>query len=397
MKLNTSIAVLLFTLIIATGVMAAIPEATQISYNPSPAVPGTTMTVIIQLENQDNIVQNNVTLKIENTYPFTVKTTDIETNPRNIGTMDKYANAQANFTIYIDPTAENNTYQLPVTITANEDTAGKKLSFPIIISGNSPVLKIVATTSDKLLPGQEKEIPITIQNVGTSPAYDIIAEILEDRTVTATGTVIERDITSVGASTAYINTINPGERKEASLRINVSNTATIKNYPIPIKVSYRDSTGTRLSDTSYIGLKVFGTADLDATLKDTGGTLATGQNSQITIEIFNKGLGKADFTLVEISTPEGIVQTPKQFIGTLGPNDVDTAKTTIVFNRIGDHTIDVKIQYQDADSTQKTKTITLQAKAQQTTDGGLNPVILIIVIAVIAIIIWNFFIKKKKK
>jgi hypothetical protein len=397
MKLNMQIAVLFILFIFAAGAIAAAPDATQVTYNPNPAVPGTTITLIVQLENKQLVAENDVFVKLESTYPFTVKPSDTEQNPRSLGTMDKYAKAQASFTVYVDPTAENKTYTFPVIVTSNGDLTGKRTIFSIVISGKSPVLKVVSTTNDKLLPGQEKEIPITIQNVGTSPAYDIIAEIQEDRTVTATGSVIERDITSVGASTAYLSTINPGERKVVSLRVNVSNTATIKNYPIPIKVSYRDSAGTRMTDTSYIGLKVFGTADLDATIKESSGTFAVGQQSQVTVEIFNKGLGKADFTLVEVSTPDGSVQTPKQFIGTLGPNDVDTVKTTIVFDRSGEHAINVKISYQDADSTQKTTTITLPVKTQQIADGGMNPVIIIVAIIVIAIIIWNFFLRKKKK
>ncbi len=397
MKLHAKITAILIFFMLAATALAAAPDATQVTYNPSPGVPGTTMTLIVQLENKQMVAENDVSVRLENTYPFTVKTSDSEPNPRTVGTMDKYSKAQASFTVYIDPTAENKTYQIPIVITSNGDQTGKKLFFSIVISGKSPVLKVVGTTDDKLLPGQEKEIPIIIQNVGTSPAYDIIAEIQEDRTVTATGTVIERDITSVGASTSYISTINPGEKKEAVLKVNVSNTATIKNYTIPIKVSYRDAAGTRLTDTSYIGLKVFATADLDATLKENSSTLAVGQRSNITVEIFNKGLGKADFTLVEVSTPDGSVETPKQFIGTLGPNDVDTVKTTVVFNRGGDHEITVKISYQDADATQKTKTIVLPAKTQQIAEGGLNPIILVVAIIVIAVLVWNFFLRKKKK
>ena len=37
-------------------------------------------------------------------------------------------------------------------------------------------------------------------------------------------------------------------------------------------------------------------------------------------------MGKADFTLVELVSEYATIEKPKQFIGTLGANDVDTIK-----------------------------------------------------------------------
>ncbi|MEI7961530.1 MAG: CARDB domain-containing protein [archaeon] len=397
--MNKIMKILMIMLIAAfvTSAYAAFPEITQVSYNPSPAIPGSTMTVIIQLENKDSSSQKNVTLRLEDSYPFTVKIADKNPNPNNIGDISPFGNAQATFIVYVDPTAQNQTYELPIVVSTANDTTGKKSNFPIIISGKEPLLKVVNVSDVKLLPGEEKEITFTIQNVGTSPAYDVIVEMQEDRTITATGNVIVRDITPIGAATAYLSSINPGEQKTTTLKLSVSTTATINNYTLPVQVSYRDSTGIRTTSTSYAGISVFGNAQIDAELKTMVGTTTPGQKATITIEIFNKGLGKADFTLAEISTASGVISKPRQFIGTLGPNDVDTLETTIVFDKIGDQIVDVKVQYKDSDSTMKTTTISIPIKSQGATDQGISPIIWIIAIVVIVALVWNFGFRGKKK
>ncbi|MCX6803581.1 MAG: hypothetical protein NTY48_03345 [Candidatus Diapherotrites archaeon] len=384
-------------ILVMASAYAATPTVTQVTYNPSPAVPGTTITLLIQAENKDSTTQKGVSIQILDEYPFTVKENPDQTNPRNLGDLGKYSSAQAVFTIYVDPTAENKTYNLPISITTTENQNAVKTTYPIIISGKEPSLKVIAINDEKLLPGQEEPIQLTIQNIGTSPAYDIIVEMQEDRTITATGTVVERDITPLGAATAYIQNLNPAEKKSAELRVSVSNTAAIKNYTLPIKISYRNGAGIRTTDTSYIGIKVYGSAELDATLKEIIPQTNSNGAWSATVEIFNKGLGKAEFTTVTLNSKDASIDKPKQFIGTLGPNDVDTAQSGITFNTPGDHTIEVTIEYQDADATMKKTIIQVPIKAQETTNSGASPLLIIIIVVVLAVIVWNFTLRKKKK
>jgi hypothetical protein len=388
--MNTITKMIIFATILALigSAFAAYPQITQVSYDPSPAVPGTTITFLVQIENTDSVAQNDITVEIENTYPFTVKTDEGSQNPKFVGNIQAHGKALVQFTLYVDATAENKTYTIPVIISGKDYTSGIKTSQNIIVSGKEPIVKVVSVTEDKLLPGEEKEITFTLQNVGTSPAYYVVLEMNEDRTVTATGSVVERDVTSLGAATTNVGTINPGEEKEAKLKISVNNTAIIKNYTLPITVSYNNQTGERTENTSYIGLKVFGTADIDATIKEN----TTGS---ITVEIFNKGLGKAEFTLVELETIGATIDKPKQFIGSLGANDVDTVKTNITYTRDTPE-LKVIISYLDSDAKQKTKEITLYPIAQTAAQEGPNWLMIIIVLAVIGFVAWKFVLNKKK-
>lgn len=377
------------TLIALIGTaFAAFPEVTQVSYTPSPAIPGTTITFLVQLENKDSTAQKGVTVSLEDTYPFTVKSTETESNPRVVGNIDAFGKALIQFTLYVDSTAENKTYSIPVIIKVQGDESGKKTNHNILVSGKNPIVKIVSVTEEKLLPGEEKEINFTLQNVGTSPANYVVLEMQEDRTITATGAIVERDVTSLGAAATNVGTINPGETKIATLKVSVSNTAIIKNYTLPIMISYNDQTGTRTSTISYVGLKVFATADLDATIKEN-------LNGSITVELFNKGLGKAEFTLVELEATGATIDKPKQFIGTLGPNDVDTVKTNINYTQT-DATLKVKISYLDSDAKQKVKEIILNPKGQIATQEGPNWLLILVVLVVIGAGVYNFVLKKRK-
>ncbi len=389
--------ILALILMLTIGVFAAVPEVSQFAYSPSPAIPGSTVTVTVQLENKNDTTLKGVSVQLENAYPFTIKSTDTQPNPYLVGNIVGHGKAQTQFTVYIDPSAENQTYNLPITLKTTDDATGTKTNHEINVSGKEPLVKVVSIVENKLLPGEEKTIALEIQNVGTSPAYDVLVEMQEDRTVTATGGVVERDIVPLGAATTYISGINPGEKKTVELKVSVSSTATVKTYTQPIKISYRNSGGTRTTDTSYIGLSVFGNVELDATLKEIIGSIAPGQKADITLELFNKGLGKAEFVIVELNAENATIEKPKQFIGSLGPNDVDTIKTPIIFNTAGDHTVTATITYQDADATAKKTVVEVPVKAQLIGEAGTNPLLIVVVIVVICLLVWNFFLRKKGK
>ena len=314
---------------------------------------------------------------------------------KNIGDIQKYGKALAQFIVYIDPSAENKTYEIPITTSTKDQPNGITRNYPIIISGKEPTLKIINISTEKLIPGEEKEITFTIQNVGTSTAYDIITELQEDRTITASGAIIEREITPLGAATTHIEKIMPSETKTTTLKISVNRNATLKNYTLPVKISYRNPSGTRITDTSYIGFKISGEVKLDAAIKE---TKTIGNQTEITIELFNSGEGKAEYTMIEISG-NGTIDKEKQFIGSIEPNDIDSIKTKLTTNE-ETKTITLKITYQDSDAKTKTKTIELTLPHQEKTNEQPNLILNLIILIVIIAIVWTGykkFIKKNKK
>ncbi|MDD3159361.1 MAG: hypothetical protein PHQ98_00135 [Candidatus ainarchaeum sp.] len=395
------IIILIISLIVANFVFAA-PNITQINYNPSPVVPGSTAQILLQIENPDNSSHNNLTISMNEEFPISV----VNDKTKNIGNLEKFGKTTVIFDVYIDSKAENKTYYIEFNIEGSDLGATKTEKFPVIVFGNQPNLKIVDSSTDKLIPGQETEIELTIQNIGTSTANSTIIEMPEDRTITATGSVIERDITPLGSSTKYIGEINPNEQKIVTIKIAVNKDAKLKNYNIPINLQYRTQSGEEKTDISYVGFKISGTVDFDATIKDISPILMSNLQSEITVELFNKGVGRAEFTIIDINTNAGTITKNKEFIGKLEPNDVDSIKIKLTPNQyvgMKKETIQLKINYQDVDAIEKTEIIELpivinsveQASGQDNSIFGL--IINLIILGVIVFIGYKAYKKFIKK
>jgi hypothetical protein len=381
---------------------AAVPTITQFSYTPSPAVPGDTITVLVQLTNEENTDQEDVVVEIKDQYPFTVK----EESEKNLGDIEAQGKALTTFIVYVDPSAKNDTYDLPISVKTKFNSNAIVRPKEIIISGKEPIVKVINISNAKLIPGQEKEIVFELENLGTSSAYDIILELEEDRTVTTTGSVVEREITPLGTAVATINKLEAKQKANASIKVSVNREADLKNYTLPVTVSFRNSSGTRTEETSYIGFKVAGEVNMDLALKENIYLIA-GETKEITFELFNKGAGKAEFTIINMNIDFGELDKTKQFIGSLEPNDVDSFKTNIsvgVTEETQDAKIIANIEYQDTDATMKTKIVEIPIKIYSAAEGaaisGVNPfagIINLIIIVVVLFVAWKGYKKFKSK
>jgi hypothetical protein len=397
------ILVLLLMIIMFIGLAsAAVPSISQFTYTPSPAVPGETITILVQLTNEENIEQEDVVVSIEDQYPFTVK----EETEKNLGDIKGQGKALTTFKVYIDPSAENANYDLPISVKTKTNSNAIIRPQNIIVSGKEPIVKVINISDIKLVPGQEKEIIFELQNLGTSTAYDIILELEEDRTVTTTGSVVEREITALGSALATITKLEPKQKEIASIKVSVNREADLKNYTLPVKVSFRNSSGTRTEETSYIGFKIAGNVNMDLILKENLYLIA-GQKKELTLELFNKGAGKAEFTIVDLETDFGTLDKTKQFIGSLEPNDVDSFKIQITVDdniETEYKNIIADIEYQDTDATIKNKKIEIPIQVFSASDGaaisGINPftgIINIVIIIIIAFVAWKGYKKFKSK
>lgn len=393
--------ILIFIFILGVS-FGAIPEVTQINYDPSPAVPGSTITLMVQIENLDNIQKNDVYVSILDTYPFVVK----ETNQRNIGNMSPNAKTITLFKVYIEPSAQNKQYDIEIKVSEGKDSTAKIKKMPIIVSGSEPLLKVINISESKLIPGQEKKIWLDVQNIGTSTAYDIAVELKEDRVITQTGQTIEREITPLGSATAHIEKLQPTQKTQVEMTVSVNRRADLKNYTLPVTISYRTNSGEKIEETSYIGFKVSGPVILDATLRESNIFIA-GENREVTIELFNKGSGRAEFTIISFDIDFGSVEREKLFIGSLESNDIDSFRTKINVDpnaETKNSKIRLIVDYQDSDATNKQKILEIPVQVYSQIDGAaltpFNPtglIINIIILLIIAVVGWKIYKKYKGK
>jgi len=383
----------LFGLLFLGVVFSAAPEITQLSYNPAPAVPGSTIDLFLQIENTD-IAKSDVMVSIIDEFPFSVK----DDSSKLVGDMIKHAKSNIVFKIYVDPSAENKTYSIKVNV-STKDEVGKIVPLDVVVSGKEPIVKVVQISPSKLVPGEEKQISMVLQNVGTSAAYDVIVELQEDRTVTTTGAVVDRQILPLGSATTYVGEIFPGLQKTLTMGVSVNRDADLKNYIVPVTVSYRTAAGVRESSRSYIGFKVSGNVDFESTMREIVGNPIAGESITTTLELFNKGAGKADFVVASITTDCGVVDDKKEFIGSLEPNDIDSFRSTIVLDDnldTGFCEFNVNIEYQDIDASTKKVSIPIALRVYSKEDGnqifgsGPNWIILFGILIILGAGVWYY-------
>lgn len=401
MKKNSKILVILTALIVAAllqGVQAADVGIVGFNYTPAPASIGQNIQVIGTVTNNSSIDAENVVFKLvlsdENNsrledFPFILSPD--QNAFVELGTIKAKESAIVQFSVGIAPTALNGNYTISM-MAGDRGVLSKTKKFNIIILSRKPRIELISSNAKNITPGQETTIELTLKNVGSSNAINILAGIQEDRTVTAGGVVVERQIYPVGNSFAYIDALAPNESKTISLTLSANSKAESKTYTVPITLQWQDENRTDSSLTRYLGLRVVGEPSFDAIIDSVKPLAYPGGNPEVSITLFNAGIAEAQNIVVELSTTAGILDKDKIFIGTLDADDSDSFKTKIEISKDlkpGIYPINAKIVYKNSglESRELIKIVNLRVVSQEEskTDGSTssNPIVLIAAIIII--------------
>lgn len=306
----------------------------SVSYDPSPAIPGGHFSLYVQLKNDSKYYAENTVVWLdlsgdterESAYPFSLGSG--VSAQKTLGTINPNKNASAEYRVYVDPSALDGDYNITFTL-SEEKTQTKQRKYTITVLSRKPDIEIVGASETDAAPGQDLELDLTVRNIGSSIAKDVLIGLEEDRTVTTSGVVVEREFSSLGASFTFLDSIAPGKEKIARISLVINPEAEQKTYMIPIKLKYKDANLTSYTQTAYIGLKVGQEPELDAVISEVAPVAFPGGTSQITIDLFNVGIGTAKYVVAELDTEAGKISQEKTFIGTLEADDFDSFKTSI--------------------------------------------------------------------
>lgn len=373
-------------LFLAANAAAADLVIDAVSYNPAPAIPGEYFDLFIQLKNNSKYLAEDIEFSLDlsggnernSDYPFSLGT-GINANTV-VPSIQARKNALLEYKIRVDPSALDGTYTLVFRF--NDSDALKEYNYTITVLSRQPDIKVVDASQVAVAPGQVAELELTLKNVGTSSARDILAGIQEDRTVTATGVVVEREFVAIGASFNYVKSLEPGKEIKTTISLAVNPDAEQKTYTVPVTIKYKDANSNEYTDTSYIGLQVVQEPEIDAVVSEIVPGVMPGGASEVTVDLFNVGVGTAKYVVVEISTPSGKVDQEKVFIGTLEADDFDSFKIDVRFNTDIDTSVDqllnLMLTYKNQYGVQKQleKTVKLDgfSSAGAQAAAGANPV-----------------------
>lgn len=390
---------------IVPGALAANFSIDSVNYNPSPAEPGKTIDLYITLTNTGSDAEKVVfELDLMNaektsTFPFTF--TGDQKAKQSVGTLKSGKSALLKYSILIDPNAISTSYAINMKFGEN-NAFEKSSSYSITVSGKKPEIELITSEKNTGVPGEMVETELLLKNTGNSEAVDVLVGIEEDRTVTSTGVVVERQIRPVGVNFLYIPKLLPGEEKTVVLRLSIDPSAEIKTYSVPLTIKWLDADATGFSKTRYIGIKVGAEPEIDAIISDIKPTAFPGGTPQIEVSIFNAGKAQASNIVIEVES-EAVAEfdQKKQFIGTLESDDSDVFKVKakiLPTAELGEHALNIKIYYKKSDSEETIlTTIPLTFKVSRPTSGDGTSTLLIVVVVVVVVGYWYYNRRRKKR
>ncbi len=265
------------------------------------------------------------------------------------------------------------------------------LLFLLLIPLASAQVAIKSFTSnpDKISPGQEVQITLTLENVGDKDIKNILVKLDLNQLPFAplrssTEQVIDQ-IDKDDLSTIYFNLI-------------ALPNADSQIYKMPVKISYEN-----ISKDALISLEVSAKAKLDVLLEDSK-IVKVNDNGKITLKLVNNGLTKIKFLKVNLEkSPAYETISPNSvYVGEVDVDDFQTVDFTII-PKIKDPQLNLQVFYRDQNNNefQETKFLKLnvytEEEAKQLGLVKQNPLttILIIIIALIILIIIYRKIRKK--
>ncbi|MEW6295228.1 MAG: hypothetical protein AB1467_02935 [Candidatus Diapherotrites archaeon] len=385
----------------------------SVSYDPSPAMPGKEIKLWVHVKNTTtstakNAVFSLVLTDVQNdrptSYPFYLPSD--ESSFRSLGDIEPLNSAVVAFRINVAKDALNADYNIFFGI-GDEGQISKETKYTITILARKPQIELIESSVIELKPGVKTEVELKLKNIGAAKAINVLAGTTEDRTVTTTGVVVERQITPLGSSLSYLESIDTGKTASVKIVVSASTSSEAKLYTVPIKLIWYDENRTEYTATRYVGVRVVEDPALDLTIDSISPKAFPGGTSEITFNIFNVGSVAAHNIIIELDGNDiGSFDQTKFFIGSLESDDSDTVSTTVYFNKDlkpGQNELKLTAYYKNSffEPKQMEKGIPLvvltQSQAQALSQGGgsiLLPAIIVIVILVIVVFLWR---RRKKK
>lgn len=365
-------------------------DVNTFNYEPAPASPGASFDLWVHVKNDNYAEADEALFEIEVDYPFSIGS---QSSTVDLGVMKPYQISVVRYTVNVDPTVSDGTYKLYAKV-GHEKKIDKKVPIDITINTEKPVIEMIEGSVIRAAPGDEASAKFLIKNIGSSIASDIIVKIEEDRTVTSTGVVVEREILPLGSSSQYIESLAAGEKKEISMLVSVDNDADLKTYTVPVTINYFDRDRNSLSTTSYLGVKVTAEPELDSVISDGSAGIPSVGTSDMRINLFNVGVATAKFVVVSMESDVLNIHEPKQFIGTLEADDFDSFNSAVSVEPgtpPGEYAIDLEVTYKDQENKDKVKQIPLTfnvVAGASGEDSGLAGLFNLVFLIVVLLVVW---------
>jgi hypothetical protein len=279
--MKRTIPVMVIFLFLSLANIHAVTSTPQIQYkitvetaftNPYPAEPGKDLELSIVVSNEGNSGVKNIIVELEPTEPFAL----LETPTKEISSLNVGDSRIIDYKLFVDGSAVSTTYDIPVRIKYDGNEIKKNVQ--VRVQGK-PKFKLLSLSSDTINPGDEAEILVKIENVGSGEA----------RRVTVTFSSTSDYVKPVfSGGTVYVGDVKHDEEKTVRFKVIASPDSEYGVYSGYVNVSYEDESGNELSENFEVGILISGSPKLQVFKSEVDTT-----KKELSVEIVNIGSAEA--------------------------------------------------------------------------------------------------------
>ncbi len=240
--------------------------------NPYPVEPGMNVELSIEIVNTGAREIEDMVLELKPNKPFTL----LEDAEKEISILPIGSSRVVEYELFVDESAISTVYEIPIQISYESNLLNKEVS--VNVQGK-PDFKLIEMGSDMLTPGDQKNISVTISNVGSGNAKRTTTTFTSD-------SAYIKPIFSGG--NVYIGDFNAGETKDFEFLILVGSDADYGVYTGTITLGYQEETGDEISTSFDVGILVSGEPKLQIIQ-----TEVDLQKQKFNIELSNIGTAEA--------------------------------------------------------------------------------------------------------
>ena len=362
-------------------------DVQKMTTEPDPLEIGQYADVRFKVTNAGNEDVENLSVSFEENYPFSV---DEDNQKRwNIASFESGDAYDFRVPVRVDPNAFQGEETLEVTV--SEGDSSRTYEMPVELKADDDGLVVESVSfPEKVGPGTSRTMNVTLENTANTYFRNVELSLNPGQNTPA---VIS------GTSSRRVGSMESGEQRELSYRLNVDESAENGVYSIPIQLDYENEAGASLSRSESTGIVVGGNPNIEAGLND-GEGLDAGSTGTATLRFVNRGEGTAKFVKIDVQDSDNytLISGGSVYLGDMSPDDYQTAEVEVYADSGSDALeIPVDITYQENGEertvTQQVNVDVLNSEERQRygADSG-NPVlpaVLVLIVLGLGIYYWR--------
>ncbi len=313
---------------------------TLINQEPDPVEPGGYATLRFKVENWGSENAQDMTVELIPEPPLTKEGTISQFVGSVWGRQKGDLGATAKFRVKIDGNAAVGTSGINARYRLGSGDWVTVGPFNISIKSPKAVLAIrEVKMPESIGPGQKANLTLYLQNTAKSTVRNVAVKL---DLSSSTG------FAPVGFNERVIETIGPGEIKEATFAIVALPDSSAGAYRIPVAITYTDELNAEYSRNGTIGALIGSAAEIEVQLESSS-TYTQNLPGEVSLKFINKGLTGIKFFSVRLAESEDyeIISSPSFYIGEIDPDDYETAEFRL-YPKKESATLLLEMEYRDS-------------------------------------------------